>query len=455
VTGPGEINHEYFEELGALAALGQISAAEFKELQVHLSSCRPCRTRQTEFVEILHEHLPLLATPTESTEGAETILQHAADFRRRFLKRASQEGLRFSGEAIGKSRAIAWFGKWRLEAIEWAWRPGRLAYGLALLSLCAGVWILGLRLNQANSKYSAASSEMVKLNVEIGRLNSLVNLVRAGVAGPPQNVLGGPSTGIPARSSPEVEKVQAELKEARRNYDQALAQIRSLDEQLDRLQKDTVELAALKSERALPESKASSIQRLHETEAALQQANEEIARLRQEHSVQMASMSSQQAQIRELNDKLISQKESLERHTDQLATTREIRDLMGARNLHIIDVADVDSRGTRKPFGRVFYTEGKSLVFYAYDLEKKKKSMEKFCFQAWGQVESKTGSVQSLGVFSTDDQTQNRWVLKYDDPSVLARIDSVFVTVEPSGGSMKPKGQQLMYAYLKANPNHP
>jgi myosin heavy subunit len=296
---------------------------------------------------------------------------------------------------------------------------------------------------------------MVKLNAEMGRLKSMMSLMPTVVAGTPQSALGEPSTGIPAKKSPEVAKLQTELREARQNYEQALAQVRSLDERLERLQKDTVELAALKSERASTESKASSTDRLSETEAALRRANEEITRLRQEHSVQMTSLSSQQAQIRELTDKLISQKENLERHTDLLATTREIRDLMGARNLHIIDVADVDSRGTRKPFGRVFYTEGKSLVFYAYDLEKKKKSMERFCFQAWGQVESRTGSVQSLGVFSTDDQAQNRWVLKYDDPSVLARIDSVFVTVEPIGGSMKPKGQQLMYAYLKANPNHP
>jgi hypothetical protein len=54
-----------------------------------------------------------------------------------------------------------------------------------------------------------------------------------------------------------------------------------------------------------------------------------------------------------------------------------------------------------------------------------------------------------------DDQKQNRWVLKFDDPTILAEIDSVFVTVEPPGGSAKPTGHKLLYAYLKANPNHP
>jgi len=60
-----------------------------------------------------------------------------------------------------------------------------------------------------------------------------------------------------------------------------------------------------------------------------------------------------------------------------------------------------------------------------------------------------------LGIFYVDDQKQNRWVLKFDDPDVLTEIDSVFVTVEPPGGSAKPTGHKLLYAYLKANPNHP
>jgi len=46
-------------------------------------------------------------------------------------------------------------------------------------------------------------------------------------------------------------------------------------------------------------------------------------------------------------------------------------------------------------------------------------------------------------------------VLKFDDPNVLAEIDSVFVTIEPPGGSKKPTGGRLLAAYVKANLNHP
>ena len=44
--------------------------------------------------------------------------------------------------------------------------------------------------------------------------------------------------------------------------------------------------------------------------------------------------------------------------------------MLGASDLRIAEVYDVGQSGaTRKPFGRVFYTKEKSLVFYAYDLE--------------------------------------------------------------------------------------
>jgi hypothetical protein len=31
----------------------------------------------------------------------------------------------------------------------------------------------------------------------------------------------------------------------------------------------------------------------------------------------------------------------------------------------------------------------------------------------------------------------------------------VFVTVEPNGGSQRPSGKPLLFAYLRIHPNHP
>jgi len=251
-------------------------------------------------------------------------------------------------------------------------------------------------------------------------------------------------------SNPELER---QLAQARQDYSSAFVRTRFLDEQL---QKTSEELASLREEASKLRSESASSAKLKETEAAMQAASGELQKLQRERSVYASTFADQQTQIRELMEKLGTQTESIEQERELTAASRDIRQLMGARNLHIIDVEDVEETpGPKQPVGRVFYTEGKSLIFYAFDLEKRRKSLEKYSFQAWGQREAKGGPVQSLGVFVNEDQGKSPWVLKYDDPKVLAQIDSVFVTIEPKGGSSRPQGRQLMYAYLRANANHP
>jgi hypothetical protein len=163
----------------------------------------------------------------------------------------------------------------------------------------------------------------------------------------------------------------------------------------------------------------------------------------------------QESRLKDWAEKLKEQSEAIERQKQLLVADRDIRDLMTARNLHIIDVFDVDGKGdTRRTFGRVFYTQGKSLIFYAFDLEDKRVLNANYAFQAWGYQES-GGQSRNLGIFYADDRKQNRWALKFNDPHTLAHIDAVFVTIEPPGGSPKPTGQKLLYAYLKNKPNHP
>jgi anti-sigma-K factor RskA len=103
----------------------------------------------------------------------------------------------------------------------------------------------------------------------------------------------------------------------------------------------------------------------------------------------------------------------------------------------------------------VFYTKGKSLIFYAYDLDQEPGLKSVRAFQAWGQRGPDRTQALSLGIFYVDNSSKKRWVLKFDDPKMLAQIEAVFVTVEPSGGSRKPSGKPLLFAYLKADPNHP
>ena len=154
-----------------------------------------------------------------------------------------------------------------------------------------------------------------------------------------------------------------------------------------------------------------------------------------------------------MSEKLNEQTELLAQERALLEASRDVRDLMGSRSFHIADVFDVDSKGKdQQAFGRVFYTEGKStLIFYAFDLNDRNTARRNASFQVWGKRGPAQAPTHSLGLFQIDDQKQNRWVLRFEDPRVLSEIDSVFVTVEPPGGSAKPTGRQFLYAYLDTN----
>jgi hypothetical protein len=138
-----------------------------------------------------------------------------------------------------------------------------------------------------------------------------------------------------------------------------------------------------------------------------------------------------------------------------LSHDRDIRELMGARDLYIAEVYDVGrDAATQKPYGRVFYTRGKSLIFYAYDLDQQP-GAKSATFQAWGRRGPDAQQALNLGVFYKDSLGKKRWVLKFDDAKTLDQIDAVFVTLETNGESHKPSGKSLLFAYLNVNPNHP
>jgi hypothetical protein len=447
VMNSHEFGHERFEELSALSALGQISAEEFRELQVHLETCAPCRLRQQDFTEILHEHLPLLAPTDAAMPGSRNVAFHDVSYKQRFIQRAQKEGLVFSPEVTGvKKPRQTEPSRW--PDLAWLWQPKRLAFSVALVGL--GFWLGSLGERQVLRVNVPPSSELARVQDENSRLKQQIELLGT------QPPIAGPEKAV-AHPQPMVSTanpaIGRQLLQARKDYMSAIARTRVLDE---RLQRASAELASLREEASKLRSESASSAKLKETEAALQLATSELQKLQRERSVYASTFADQQTQIRELMEKLGTQTESFEQERELTAASRDIRQLMGARNLHIIDVEDVEeSRGPKQPVGRVFYTEGKSLIFYAFDLEKRRKSLEKYSFQAWGQREAKGGPVQSLGVFVNEDQGKSPWVLKYDDPKVLAQIDSVFVTIEPKGGSNRPQGRQLMYAYLRANPNHP
>src|SRR5258707_14349190 len=72
--------HEHFEELTALAAIGQLSVEEHGELLEHLRGCDGCRRAGDQFNFIL-DQLPL---PEPSANDRDLQQLQGASYRRRF-----------------------------------------------------------------------------------------------------------------------------------------------------------------------------------------------------------------------------------------------------------------------------------------------------------------------------------------------------------------------------------
>lgn len=415
--------HVKFEQLCALAAVGEITDEESLQLQAHLEVCEECRASAWEVEHLVHEQLPWVApSPSEKLIDKMRFLVVGRGYRKRFIRRVAAAGIALPGNPPTYRTAFA------------------AATCMAVLLLL----VFGYKLYELSAR-----------NQELGRKydaleRNVANLKQRPPAPEPSSPVRQAAPQVVTRENPELriqlQRTQNEAEEARNRESDLREQLAKAFSDLEALR---AEMAASHTEQVQVEAK------LREAQLALDRVSNEAAQLRRARQEEAGSVTAQQTRIRELSEQVSTYSASLEREGKLLTVDRDIRELMGARNLHIVDVYDVDAKGKNRPaFGRVFYTEGKSLIFYAFDLDASRK-LTNASFQVWGGRESKAESVQALGLLYVDDQKQNRWVLKFDDPKVLAEIDAVFVTVEPSGGSEKPHGQRLLYAYLNANANHP
>ena len=246
--------------------------------------------------------------------------------------------------------------------------------------------------------------------------------------------------------------------------DKALADLRQ------QLERQSVEMGRMKEAQTQLEGelrtgqsgKQDLVQQRAELEQKLEAAQSEsqvLARkldtLTHESALQTASAKVLEGKVSDLTRQLQERDTTIDQRDQLLAHDRDIRELMGARDLYVAEVYDVGDNGaTKKPYGRVFYTKGKSLIFYAYDLDQQG-IKQASTFQAWGRRGPDRQQALNLGIFYEDNASKKRWVLKIDDPKTLAQIDAVFVTMEPAGHSAKPSGKPLLFAYLKVDPNHP
>jgi hypothetical protein len=433
--------HERFEQMCALLALGELPAEEFKELQRHLTECASCQQLHTDFCRIGSDDLGFAAAHRQTDAPATApplVTKEAAPYLARLYERIAD-----SDEGECKDRVtVASVGRWR-GVLAFPAEP-ILAWAAAALVVLALGGTGYRRYEEAVTQARIAEAQSRSLQDELTRRRERDS----------QPDLAGTQELLATLTSSR-DALQKELAEANAKSAELQAKRADLTKQLSDLSA-RAELAASNLQQAQTASQAEAEKR-GETEQQLRVALQQMKDLRDQRTEAVLRASEQEKQILDLKSQLTTQSAALERTEAAVAGTGlEGRNLFGARNLHIVDVYDVDGKGnTKRTFGRVYYVEKKLLVFYAFDLEAKRRNQLAAGFQAWGYREVGSTKPDNLGMFHLDDSALNRWALSVNDPHVLEHIDAVFVTLEPPEGSPTPKGRRLLYASLAGVPNHP
>lgn len=408
-------HHEEFVELCALSTAGSLTAEEAARLCEHLLDCPCCRELKRQYESVVKHVMPVVAAESRNEPNREL------SFSRWSLEQAERSLMsRLEAEQL-PSAPIPSLSSQRRQA-------GIYLLAALVILCCGGV----LSLHQGSWRHSSKVAKPIEAST----------------------IQPAPAErGHPASAQSDTRALEEEISRLRARLRRGAREIDRLNGEKSKLQADLAEQRSDSNRSnqqlsALEQQLATADSRLRALEDQLNLAEKQGS----ETNHQIAALESEMANLHvaiEQGDRELAEDDGL------LAHDRDIRDLIGARNLYIAEIYDVAKNGeTRKPFGRVFYTQDKSLIFYGYDLDQQPGLKTASTFQAWGRSGSSQHDV-SLGVFYQDDASKKRWILKCNDARTLARLDAVFVTVEPKGGSAKPTGKPLLFTYLRLEPNHP
>jgi hypothetical protein len=402
----GQSEHERYATLCALAAGGLLESEEFPDFQSHLTGCSQCHADYEELSVLVTRELP---------QGQSSLRQKLATIRAkplqnsrdRFLRRARAEGLVFSRDVDTAPRSGTWHA---YPVIKWA-------AVAALFVATSSVAVYHFRETPGAARTDAASAQQI---ADLKRQNSALTA--------------------------NLSQLNESLATGEREIQNLRAQLANVGTTAENLRRQ--------SEQARAEAERSTSRTAQLTEESrnqaklLAEAKDEAALSGQLRINSEASLVEQQARITELSNKLRIASATLDLERQLVAAGTNIPELMAARQLHVIDVRDTDPNGNpSKAFGRVFLTDGKSLTFYAFDLNENKAANAKRGFQVWAVPEG--GKLaRSLGVLHVDSKAAGRWVLKVQNPELVKEISSVFVTADSAAGGKQPVGQKMLYAYL-------
>uniref|UniRef100_A0A372IUQ0 Zinc-finger domain-containing protein n=2 Tax=Paracidobacterium acidisoli TaxID=2303751 RepID=A0A372IUQ0_9BACT len=424
--GPS-LEHDQYEELCALATAGVLSPAESKRLTDHLESCAECREALEQYQAVATDGMSFLAKTFGVHADADADGFDESSALRRLMQTAEPEGTQPAPSAAVVSKA-------RVPHRTWA--RGLVA---ACVVCGAGVGAYWAGTHSANARLQGVSarsqSTLDRAKVETQTLEGTILADNRRIAA------------LEQQSATEQNDIEA----LRTQTEGATQHVIQMTAAADRARSESdAQMAALRQERDVTAGK------LHDAEKMYQAVQYELNTLRTQHQQDQVHLASLETSVDNLNGQLSEQNKRSGTDEHYLAADKDIRDLIGARNLYIADIMDVNDTGqSRKPFGRVFYTKTKSLIFYAYDLDRQPGVRRTSTFQVWGRTSPNDRKPINLGILYMDSETNRRWTLRVNSPEQLARLDSVFVTIEPHEQTDRPTGKPFLYASLQRVANHP
>ena len=431
--------HDEFLELCAVSTSGQLSEEDQRRLREHLVVCPSCREALQQYEAIIRHAIPAIgaeetpenleAGPHWSEKQAESALFE------RIARDEGGGGIERNGpippqretsarRVLAPESAAAWRSVWTLYA------AGILIF--VALAVCA--YQVGIRRGTNAAKVTAPHPDthsQSSLEEKLSDTSHEREVARA-----------------------QVEQRDSVIADLRRQLEQQSAKMNQMKASQE--QSDVALRNADAGRQELIQKQTEAEQKFNAAQLSAQALQTKLDSIAEQPSQDAKRAATLDARVNELTNLLRQRDATVDQQQELLAHDRDIRELMGARDLYVAEVYDVARTGaTQKPYGRVFYTKGKSLIFYAYDLDQQNVAKKASTFQVWGQRGSEREQAFPLGIFYEDNASKKRWVLKLDDPKLLAQVDAVFVTIEPNGGSRKPSGKPLLFAYLRVDPNHP
>jgi anti-sigma factor RsiW len=422
-----------YAELCALSITGELSPEERSVLHRHLISCEKCRQLVCQYESLANAGIAELVAGSNEPLDDYVRSWDEARARRRLLARAEEHSC-LNPERPFLSKLFPMF------SIGPAFGPANFVAAAILIAVSA---LTGFQLGKRNQSNLQVSESIRSSDLSIDALLAGLKSERA-------TLKAELSTSIRTVSvlQAQTARQQAQLEE--------LGHVRlKLQDRLQQLElDDEVRSNTLQS---LSSQKDDLQHRLENAEESSRVVRDDLLHTQNERQQALFRVSMLEKKVDQLSAELEDSKTNIERQREFLASDQDIRDLVGARQLYIADVFDVDHNGNkRKTYGRIFYTKGKSLVFYAFDLDQQPGYQNAKAIHVWGSSSEDQSNAVNLGAFYLDSEANRRWIFKTEDRAALENINAVFVTIEPKESNLRSVRKPFLYAYLRTAPvNHP